>query len=240
MSRRLSHFLQSAALSVVLLIPAWPSNAQIFVFDPNNYAQNLLTASRELQQITNQIQQLQNEATMLQNMAKDLRTLNVSSLSKINSDLAQVDALIARANGIGTSVSQTQAAFQAQFPGTYGGAVTTSSLVSGAQTRWQTTIGGYRQALLVQSLIDQNLQTDAGTIGTLLSASENTQGGLGAQQATNQLLALSTKQLMQLQALMAAQYRAEAVDAARKVEAEAAGKAATARFLGSGSAYTSN
>ena len=32
--------------------------AQLIVFDPNNYAQNLLTAARELQQINNQIQML--------------------------------------------------------------------------------------------------------------------------------------------------------------------------------------
>ena len=37
---------------------------------------------------------------------------------------------------------------------------------------------------------------------------------------------------------MAAQYRAEAMDAARRVQAETDARAATKRFLGTGKAYT--
>ena len=43
---------------------------------------------------------------------------------------------------------------------------------------------------------------------------------------------------MQIATMMAAQYRAEAIDAARKAEGEAAARAATKKFLGSGKAYT--
>jgi len=177
---------------------------------------------------------------MLQNMAKDLKTLNVSSLSKISSDLSQINTLITKATGIATTTSQTQVAFQTQFPGLYSSSTPTTTLVSDAQARWQSTMGSYQQTLMVQAQIDQNLQTDATTVNQLMSASEGTQGTLGAQQASNQLLALSTKQQMQVEALMAAQYRAEAVDAARKVQAEAAGQAATTKFLGSATAYTPN
>lgn len=49
---------------------------------------------------------------------------------------------------------------------------------------------------------------------------------------------LSIKQQLQIQTLMAAQYRAEALDQARKAQAEAAAQATTTQFLGSGSAYT--
>jgi P-type conjugative transfer protein TrbJ len=45
-----------AANAVALFIGfATPSSAQVVVFDPNNYAQNVLTAARALQQINNQI-----------------------------------------------------------------------------------------------------------------------------------------------------------------------------------------
>ena len=47
--------------------------AQWIVFDPNNYAQNVLTAARALQQINNQITSLQNQAQMLINQAKKPR-----------------------------------------------------------------------------------------------------------------------------------------------------------------------
>src|SRR3546814_15205742 len=75
------------------------------------------------------------------------------------------------------------------------------------------------------------------TLSALVTASQGAVGSLQAQQATNQLLALSTKQQLQIQNLMAAQYRSEALDQARKAQAEEAARAATARFLGSGPAY---
>src|SRR3546814_136965 len=45
-----------------------PASAQLFggiVYDPNNYAQNVLMAARSLQQITNQIQSLPNASPSL-------------------------------------------------------------------------------------------------------------------------------------------------------------------------------
>ena len=47
-----------AAASAVVLSMGFatpPSLAQVVVFDPNNYAQNVLRAARALQQINNQI-----------------------------------------------------------------------------------------------------------------------------------------------------------------------------------------
>ena len=60
---------------------------------------------------------------------------------------------------------------------------------------------------------------------------------LEAQQAAGQLLAFSAKQQMQIQQLMAAQYRAEAQEAARKAQAEEAARIATQKFLGDSDAY---
>jgi len=51
-------------------------------------------------------------------------------------------------------------------------------------------------------------------------------------------LALSTKQQFQIQNMMAAQYRADAIEQARRVQAEVDARAATRQFLGSGKAYT--
>ena len=60
------------ALSPILSTPA---AAQWIVYDPTNYAQNVLTAARTLQQVNQQITQLQNEATMLINQARNLASL---------------------------------------------------------------------------------------------------------------------------------------------------------------------
>ena len=56
-------------------------------------------------------------------------------------------------------------------------------------------------------------------------------------QATNQLLAFSTKQQLQIQSLLAAHYRAEAFEQARRLQAETDARAAAVKFLGTGEAY---
>ena len=60
-----------ASSSVLGIAAATPAHAQFggIVYDPTNYAQNVLTAARTLQQVNQQITQLQNEATMLINQA---------------------------------------------------------------------------------------------------------------------------------------------------------------------------
>jgi P-type conjugative transfer protein TrbJ len=73
----------ATAVTATMIVPTTPASAQFgfggIVFDPSNYAQNVLTAARTLQQINNQIQSLQNEAQMLTNMARQLQRLDFSS-----------------------------------------------------------------------------------------------------------------------------------------------------------------
>ena len=79
-----------AAVGVVALTVSFTtprSLAQVVVFDPNNYAQNVLTAARALQQINNQITSLQNQTQMLINQAKNLATLPFSSLLQLEQSI---------------------------------------------------------------------------------------------------------------------------------------------------------
>src|SRR5229473_6325721 len=74
---RIRHLAAASAVALLLAVAAPPlfttrALAQSIVFDPNNYAQNVLTAARELQQINHQITALQNQAQMLINQARNL------------------------------------------------------------------------------------------------------------------------------------------------------------------------
>jgi len=227
-----SVFIAAASITVVL-----PASARI-VFDPTNYAQNLLQAARALEQIQNQVKSLQNEAKMLTNMALNLEQLDVTSLGEITSALRRIDSLMAQAEGIAFDVQETTIAVQRQFPREYDAATTTNEAVTDALARWQSTIDAYRHTMMVQAQVVENVQADSATLAQLLAASDSAVGSLQAQQATNQLVALSAKQQLQIQNLMAAQYRAQALDEARKAEAEQAARTATDRFLGPGHAYT--
>src|SRR5215468_3882144 len=82
------------------------ASAQWIVFDPNNYAQNVLPAARELQQINNQITSLQNEAQMSINQAKNLANLPYSSLQQLQSSIQRTQQLLAQAQRIAYDVQQ--------------------------------------------------------------------------------------------------------------------------------------
>ena len=73
-SRLLATLMAATATVTAAVMPVTPAHA-LLVFDSSNYAQNVLTAARALQQINNQIQALQNQATILTNMGKHLQRL---------------------------------------------------------------------------------------------------------------------------------------------------------------------
>ncbi len=230
------------ALLVVLAVggasTSVPARAQFAVFDAQNYAENVLQAARQLQQINNQIQGLQNQVLMLQNMAKNLASLPVSQLDSMVSALTQVGGLMNQAQGISFSVSASRAAFNQLFPQQYGSSATVPQLVADARQRWQAAREAFGQTMTVQAQVAQNVQADTATLSSLVTASQGATGNLQAQQAVAQLVALSVKQQLQVQDLMAAQYRASALEQARQAETEEAARAAYDRFLGTDSAYT--
>jgi len=220
------------------LITSTPAHAQITVFDPTNYSQNLLTAARTLTQINNQITSLQNEASMLINQAKNLSRIDFPQLQQLNQNLQAIDRLMAQAQGIDFKVDNLDQQYSQLFPKDFNSALTTNSQVAAAKARLDAAMAGFRQSMGVQSQIVTNVQSDAGTLSDIVAKSQGAEGSLQAQQATNQLLALTAKQQFQIQNLIAAQYRAEATEAARRAQAEGEGRAATKKFLGTGQAYT--
>jgi P-type conjugative transfer protein TrbJ len=229
----------ATALSVggTFAVPAAPA-AAIPVFDATNYTQNILQAARALEQINNQIQSLQNEATMLQNMARNLERIDFPQLQQISSSLKQIDQLMGEAQGIGFKVNELEQRFRTMFPGSVDRVLRNDARAAEARSRLDGALEGFRHSMTVQAEVVSNIAKDAELLSELSKRSEGAAGSLQAQQATNQLLALSTKQQLQLQELMAAEFRSQTVERARRVQAEAEAKAATRRFLGSGKAYT--
>ena len=74
------------SLRAAVIAPA-PAHAQFgfggIVYDPTNYAQNVLTAARTLEQINNQIRMLQNQATQLINEARNLQALPLFGVEEL-------------------------------------------------------------------------------------------------------------------------------------------------------------
>ncbi|HEY9578295.1 MAG TPA: P-type conjugative transfer protein TrbJ [Rhizorhapis sp.] len=237
--RLLAPLLAATSITAASIVPTTPAQA-IPVFDASNYAQNLLTAARTLQQINNQIQSLQNEASMLTNMAKHLQRLDFSSLTQLTRSMQAIDALMNQAEGIAFDLALTETALREQFPEVFDTAMTTDQMLAAAQAQWQAAKQGYRQTMRVQAQVVENVQADSGLLAELVSQSQSASGSLQVSQATNQLIALSTKQQLQIQQMMAAQYRADAIEQARQQQAMEAARERTKRFIGAADIYTRN
>lgn len=228
----------AAAISFGMAAGTAPASAQITVFDPSNYSQNILTAARTLAQINNQIRSLQNEAAMLLNQAKNLSRIEFPELQAITERLRQIDRLMEQAQGLDFHVAGLDRQLRQLFPQDFDRALSTNDRIMAARQRLDTAMAAYRQTMRIQAQVAESVTDDAETLGAIVAKSQGAEGALQAAQATNQLLALTAKQQFQIQTLMAAQYRADATEAARRAQAEAEGRAVTRKFLGSGSAYT--
>ena len=212
-----------------------PASSQI-VFDPNNYAQNVLQAARALEQINHQITTVQNQAQMLINQARNLASLPQSSLQQIQQSIQRTQQLLGQAQRIAYDVGEIDRAFST----TYGAASTTASdqsLIDGARERWRNSVAALQDALKVQAGVVGNIDTNRAEMSALVTSSQSATGALQATQAGNQLLALQAQQLADLTAVVAAQGRAQNIEAAQRTSAQDQAREQRRRFLVPGQGY---
>ena len=214
---------------------ATPAHA-IIVFDPTNYAQNVLTAARTLEQITHQITSLQNEAQMLINQAKNLANLPFSALQQIQQSVQKTQQLLQQAQGIAFNVQQIDQMFQQKY-GNVSLSASDQQLVTNARDRWKNTVGGLQDAMRVQAGVVGNIDSNRAQMSALVGQSQSASGALQAAQAGNQLLALQSQQLSDLVAVISANGRASALTDAERAAAAEQGREQRRRFLTPGSGY---
>ena len=237
----------ASALALALAVPvalspmlASPAHAQFgfgrIVYDPSNYAQNVLTAARTLEQINNQITSLQNEAQMLINQARNLASLPYSSLQQLQQNVQRTQQLLGQAQNIAFEVGQIDQAFQSQY-GNVSLSATDAQLVADARDRWENTVGGLQDAMRVQAGVVGNIDSNRAEMAALVGQSQGATGALQATQAGNQLLALQSQQLSDLIAVISANGRADALTEAERATAAEQGRIQRERFLTPGSGY---
>ncbi len=241
-----SKIVGASALALALAVPvalspmaAAPAHAQLFgriVYDPSNYAQNVLTAARTLEQINNQITSLQNEAQMLINQARNLASLPYSSLQSLQQNVQRTQQLLGQAQNIAFEVGQIDQAFQQQY-GNVSLSATDAQLVADARSRWENTVGGLQDAMRVQAGAVGNIDSNRAEMAALVGQSQGATGALQATQAGNQLLALQSQQLSDLIAVISANGRADALTEAERATAAEQGRIQRERFLTPGTGY---
>ncbi|HEX5185047.1 MAG TPA: P-type conjugative transfer protein TrbJ [Allosphingosinicella sp.] len=225
-------------LSVGAMLTPAPASAQLSVFDPGNYAQNVLTAARTLTQINNQIQSLQNEAQMLTNMSRNLSRIDFPQLQQLQQRLGQINGLMNQAQGVDFRLDRLDDRFRQLFPDSFDQLLRRDQRVAAARARLDAAMAALRQTMGVQSQVAANVQGDAQALAGIVAGSQGAEGSLAAQQATNQLLALAAQQQLQIQNLLASQFRSQAIEQAARAQVEQESRENVRRFLGDGHAYT--
>lgn len=229
-------FAVAIVAATVIAAGSLPASAQLTVFDPSNYSQNVLTAARALQQVNNQITSLQNEAQMLINQARNLASLPYSSLLQLQQSVGRTQQLLAQAQGIAFDVQQIDQAFSTTYAPA-SASQSSQSLIGNAQARWQYAVEGLQDALRVQATVIGNLDSSRTQMSALVGSSQGATGALQATQAGNQLLALQAQQLADLTATIAAQGRAQSLEAAQRATAQDQAREQLRRFLVPGQGY---
>jgi len=230
------------AVSAIAFGVATPAHA-IFgvgdtVFDASNFIQNMLTAARALEQINNQVEQLHNEAEMLRNQARNLASLDFSALSELKSTLSATNRLIQQAQGLAFNVSRMEEEFKRLYPESFSAGMSGAQMAGDARQRWRNSLEALRTATQVQSQAMQNFTSDEQALTDLVGRSQSATGALQAMQATNQLLALQSRQAIQAQQLQITRDRATALEQARQVAVQESAREVRRRFMGSGTPYT--
>jgi P-type conjugative transfer protein TrbJ len=215
-----------------------PALAQLTVFDPANYSQNVATAARALEQITNQVRQLQNQVLMLQRMDQNLVRLSSTISPDVQRTLADIQTQLRAGEGIALRLQATQSGYDQLFPRQALSSLSTDDALRNAQNRWNEEYAAFRRAALLQGQIADGIETDTRLLGDAMARSRAAAGGLEATQAGNELAGLSVKQALALESLLAAQHRALTVTRARDLATEDEARQRFKTFIGTGSAYT--
>ena len=160
--------------------------AQLTVFDPVNYGQNLLTAARALEQITNQVRQLQNQVLMLQRMDQNLVRLGSSIAPDLQRTLGDIRTQLRAGEGIALRLQATQSGYDPLFPRQASTTLSTGDVLRNAQSRWNEEYAAFRRTALLQGQIADTVDTDTRLLGDAMARSRNAAGALAATQAGNE------------------------------------------------------
>ncbi len=216
------------------------SAAQLTVFDPANYQENLLSAARALEQINNQVRQLQNQVLMIQRMDQNLMKLGSTISPDLQRTLSDIQAQIRAGERIALSLQATQSGYEQLFPRQVSTALSSDDVLRNASTRWDEEYAAFQRTALLQGQIADSIEADTRLLSGAMTRSLNAAGMLEAAQAGNELTALGVKQSLALQGLLTAQLRAETLLRARDLATENEARQRFKTFVGAGSAYTAS
>jgi P-type conjugative transfer protein TrbJ len=185
---------------IVAATPMAPARAQMTVIDPTNLAQNLLQATRALEQINNQIRQIEQATQMLRQNPLQLSP-------ELTQSISEARELFNTAQGIAFEVNQVGENLRTLYPETWEDFDLAGVLQQ--SERWeQESRESLQRAMEAEARAARSIEGSRNRIDRALQSSTSAEGQTGAIQASNQLLGVTASQLAEIHALLIAQGRA--------------------------------
>jgi P-type conjugative transfer protein TrbJ len=162
------------------------------------------------------LQQIQALKDQLTQQAQMIAKLGVDVTGPLGQIVAETTGLLKQAQGIGYQAADLGRSFAQLYPQDLSGMSAkdiAAKLAAWSQSSRQT----LQEAMQVQNQIAQAQPTTAQAVAAAVGASQDASGQTAAVQATNQLLAVVSSQMMQLQTLLITQARqSETFEAERR------------------------
>jgi P-type conjugative transfer protein TrbJ len=209
------------------------------VFDPSNYASNLIQQYEAVKNtianatmIANQAMQLEHEAQSLVYQAQNLQKNPLQLLEQLRTLWNQYNGVLRDADGLTYALVQSGAKFQATYPDLVGtDAGTTIADISAASSRMLGSIRKASQSAIKSQSIYERLCQQLDAEQQALAAAQTAQGALQIAQAQAQLQGLTNEQLATLAQIEATNGRVTTEWIMKQAADEEAGRARQERWV---------
>ena len=230
-------FRTSLIVLIIVTLLAFASTATkaaVPVFDPFNYAQNVLTQANTLKLTLDQAQEIANQLQGLAMQVRSLRAIPNGVWGEIQSDLSALRSVVEKSQ----SISYDDTNLSSDFASAYPGFATTTNFTESYQRWTRNALAGIQTSLLDAGLQDRQFQSEDATLTQLQAMSDGSTGHLQALQVANMIAVQQVQQMQKLRQLQMAQMQALAGYLATQQQTQSSQYAALKAWLDSASAPT--
>ena len=206
-----------------------PQADAMVVYDPTNHTETLAS---KLQLIKNYEKQLQQYDAQLKQLAKLDPSQLSSSIKEVQSMVSEMNNIRTSVNAIGNDFKSAQEQFDNVFVDykTWNGASAKSYSDQAARVN-DTVEKGIKQSIVSQGLASpEEMQKTADSLSTLLEASQNADGVMGATQAASQIAGLQVKEIQRMEAIMSDSMKGQNLYLQKKIQSEKASEKLAEQF----------
>ena len=205
------------------------------VYDPTNYAQNVLTAARALQSNLNEAMEIANQLHQIEMEARNLARLPQAAWDSVRADLNQLRQLAQSASGISYALQRLSTQFKEIYPG-----YQASTTYEQQYQQWtENSLTGIQQALKAAQQQSQQFEQESTNTQSLADLSSTADGQMQALQAGNMIALQLVDQLQALRQLQVMETQAQNLYMAAQLQNQAEEKAALKKWLDSDIGYQS-